>query len=263
MTVISQRLVLQEKVSDGVLRLVLNNPPLNIVNRELTRHLDEVLSEVEQDPGVRAVIVTGAGERAFSVGSDVKEFPDIMETVVEKKLAYENKVFAKLAELSKPTIGVIKGMALGGGCEIALACDLRIMASDARIGLPEIKLGWFPGSGGLYRLPYLVGPALAKELMFFGEFLTAEEALRIGLVNRVADPERVMDIAEELAGILAKRPQKGIEAIKQGVNKCFDLTLKEAINLNLELTRKVFNTDDAAEGIKAFKEKREPKFKNH
>ncbi|MHB1654233.1 MAG: enoyl-CoA hydratase/isomerase family protein [Desulfitobacteriaceae bacterium] len=259
----TKQLVLLEKVSDGVVRIVLNDPPLNIVTLELTKQLDQVLTEIEQDQAVRAVIVTGSGNRAFSVGSDVKEFPDFMDTVVEEKLAYENQVYAKLAELSKPTLGVIRGMALGGGCEIALACDMRIMASDARIGLPEIKLGWFPGSGGLYRLPYIVGPALAKELMFFGDFLTAEEALRIGLVNRVAAPDKVMPVAEDLAGIIAKRPQKGIEAIKQGVNKCFNLASLEAIELNLELCRKVFNTEDAAEGIKAFKEKREPQFKHN
>lgn len=257
-----KQLILKEKTAEGVIRIVLNNPPLNIVTRELTCHLDQVLTEIEQDSSVRSVILSGSGERSFSAGSDIKEFPEILETVVEEKLDYENRVFGKIANLSKPTIAEIEGVALGGGCEIALACDLRIMSENARIGLPEVNLGWFPGSGGLYRLPYIVGPAIAKELMFVGNLITAQEAFRIGLVNRVAESNQLKAVTEELANTLAAKPQKAINAIKYGVNQCFNFTNEQMLQLNLQLCREVFRTEDAVEGIEAFIGKRTPKFQH-
>lgn len=255
-------LILQEMVSDGVVRITLNNPPLNIISRELTAQLDRALTGVEEDPDIRVLIITGSGNRAFSAGSDIKEFSGMMDTVVENKLQFENHVFSKLADLPIPTIAAIQAAAYGGGSELALACDLRVMSSDAVIGFPEIKLGWFPGSGGLYRLPYLVGPAVAKELMLFGEPLTADQALKIGLVNRVVDPKCVVLAAEEMARVFAERPGMAVRAIKRGVNQCFRIQFDQLLALNLELSRQVFASDDTREGIAAFFGKRQASFQH-
>lgn len=255
-------LLLYEKAAEGFSRIVFNNPPLNLVNRELTAQLDELLTEIERDDSVRAVILTGMGNRAFSAGSDVREMNGILHTIVESKLAAENRVFEKLANLSKPTIAAIQGVALGGGCEIALACDLRIMSANARIGLPEITLGWFPGMEGMYRLPQIVGPAIAKELLFFGSQLTAEEAYRIGLVNRLAEPGQLMAQAEEMAVILASRARHAIRSIKEAVNQSCSEPPDRMLQRILERSGDVFRTEDAAEGIDAFFNKRQPQF-NH
>ena len=146
--------------------MTLNNPPLNLVTLEMTERLIEALDELERDEAVRAVVVTGAGRKAFCAGSDVKEFADVSDRVVEKKLARENEAFGKLESLSKPTVAAIEGLAYGGGCEISMACDLRVTGEGAKFALPEVKLGVVPGSGGLFRLPELVGPARAMQLMY-------------------------------------------------------------------------------------------------
>jgi enoyl-CoA hydratase len=255
-------LLLYEKGSDGVARIIFNNPPLNLVTREVVLHLDTLLTEIEQDDGVRAVIVTGMGNRAFSAGSDVKEMLGILHTIVEDKLEDENRVFEKLATLSKPTIAAIQGVALGGGCEIALACDLRVMSRSARIGLPEITLGWFPGMEGLYRLPQIVGPARAKELLFLGDLISAEQAFQIGLINRLAEPDQVMAQAEEMAAIIANRARHAIRSIKQAVNESIEQPADKMMPKILEMSRDIFRTEDAAEGIDAFFTKRQPQFKH-
>ena len=152
-----------ERLAGGVAKLTLNNPPLNLVTLEMTEHLIEALDELEGDDAVRAVVVTGAGEKAFCAGSDIKEFADVRDRVVEKKLARENEAFGRFESLSKPTVAAIEGLAYGGGCEISMACDLRITGEGAKFALPEVRLGVVPGSGGLFRLPELVGPAAGYE----------------------------------------------------------------------------------------------------
>ncbi len=259
MTIKDQMIVL-ERAADGVVKLVLNNPPLNLVTLETTRQLTEALDEIENDDSVRAVVVTGAGEKAFCVGSDIKEFAAVRDRVVGKKLAKENEAFDRLEFLSKPVIAAIEGMAYGGGCEISLACDLRVMAEDAKIGLPEVKLGVVPGSGGLFRLPRLVGPARAMQLMYLGKFIGAAEADRIGLVNEVVPPGEAVSRALALAGEIAVQPKAAIAAIKRAVRESRVLPHKELVHMTLELSEGLFRTDDCAEGIEAFFQKREPRF---
>ena len=167
------RLVLVERLAGGVAKLTLNNPPLNLVTLGMTRQLIEALQELERDEAVRAVVVTGAGDRAFCAGSDVKEFAAVRDRVVEKKLARENEAFGRFESLSKPVIAAIEGLAYGGGCEISMACDLRITGQGAKFALPEVRLGVVPGSGGLFRLPELVGPARAMKLMYLGQPIDA------------------------------------------------------------------------------------------
>lgn len=179
-------LILVEKPADKVALITLNNPPLNLVTLELSRELKETLFRLEQDDEVRVVVLTGSGEKAFCVGSDVKEFPQVWDDVIGKKLQKENEVFNAIEFLDKPVIAAMEGNVCGGGYEMAMACDLRILSESGRIAQPEINLGVFPGSGGIFRLPKLVGASKAMEMMFLGEFIDAEDCLRLGLVNRLA-----------------------------------------------------------------------------
>jgi enoyl-CoA hydratase len=251
-------IILTEDLGDGVIKVVLNNPPLNLVTLALSERLLQVTEDLGREE-VRAVVLTGAGG-TFCAGADIKEFASVRDRVIEKKLAQENEAFGGIERLSRPTIAAIEGAALGGGCEIALACDLRVMAEDARIGLPEVKLGVVPGSGGLYRLPNLIGPARSMELMYLGEPIGAAEAERIGLVNRVAPAGEALALAVGLAREIAGRPREAVGAIKCGVRESPALSREEAIRLTLELSDHVFRTEDAEEGYRAFLEKREPRF---
>ncbi len=256
-----QKLILVDHLDGGVSKLTLNNPPLNLVTLDLTRQLIEALEALDNDDSVRSVVITGAGDKAFCAGSDIKEFPDVSDQVVEKKLAKENEAFSRIERLTKPVIAAIEGIACGGGCEISLSCDLRIMAENAQIGLPEIKLGIFPGSGGLFRLPKLVGPSNALELMYLGDFIDAKEAYRIGLVNRIVPEGTAEAKAIELAQEIAKRPRESVKIIKQGVRKALTQSDEEAVQFTLDMSDRVFKTEDCKEGISAFFEKREPRFK--
>src|SRR5215207_418253 len=256
----AENLVLLERLEGGVAKLTLNNPPLNLVTLEMAQRLIEALEVLDGDECVRAVIVTGAGERAFCAGSDVKEFAAVRDRVVEKKLARENEAFSGFESLSKPVIAAIEGLAYGGGCEISMACDLRIIAASARMALPEVKLGVVPGSGGLFRLPELVGPARALELMYLGDPIGANEAERMGLVNEVVPDGEALQRALHIARRISHQPKEAVAAIKSGVRGSVQLTREEAVQLTLELSDRVFKTGDCAEGIRAFFEKREPRF---
>jgi enoyl-CoA hydratase/carnithine racemase len=199
----SSELVLVQYPEPGVAVIVMNNPPLNLHTLELTLQLEKAVMCVNCDEAIRAVVLTGVGERAFSAGSDVKEFPALRENFVEGKLRRENAVFSRIAEMRQPVVAAICGHAMGGGCELALCCDMRLIDENARIGLPEINLGSFPGSGGMVRLPKVVGPSLAMELMCLGTILTAGEAKRIGLVDEVVPAgtalQRAIDLARKIA----------------------------------------------------------------
>ena len=254
------RLVLVERLAGGVAKLTLNNPPLNLVTLEMTRQLIEALQELERDEAVRAVVVTGAGDKAFCAGSDVKEFAAVRDRVVEKKLAQENEAFSGLESLSKPVIAAIEGLAYGGGCEISMACDIRVIAEGARVALPEVKLGVVPGSGGLFRLPELVGPARAMQLMYFGDPIGAREAEDIGLVNEVVPDGETLSRALDIARRVSRQPKEAVAAIKRGVRQSTRLDHSQSVQLTLDLSDHVFKTEDCAEGIKAFFEKREPRF---
>jgi enoyl-CoA hydratase len=252
--------VLVERTGSGVATLTLNNPPLNLVTLEMTERLIEALEELERDEAVRVVVVAGAGEKAFCAGSDVKEFAEVRDRVVEKKLARENVAFSGFEELSKPVIAAIEGLAFGGGCEISMACDLRVVGESMRIALPEIRLGVVPGSGGLFRLSELVGPARAMELMYLGDPIDARKAELLGLVNEVVPDGEALARAIDLGRRISRGPKESVAAIKRGVRESARLGRAEAIRLSLELSEHVFETEDCAEGISAFFEKREPRF---
>jgi enoyl-CoA hydratase len=257
-SIAESRLVLVERLAGGVAKMTLNNPPLNLVTLEMTERLVEALDELEREDAVHAVVVTG--EKSFCAGSDVKEFADVRDRVVEKKLARENEAFGKLESLSKPTVAAIEGLAYGGGCEISMACDLRITGQDAKFALPEVRLGVVPGSGGLFRLPELVGPARAMQLMYLGEPIDAREAERIGLVNEVVPDGEALMRALVVARSISRRPKEALAAIKRGVRESLHSSREDSIGLTLELSDRLFQTEDCAEGIRAFFDKREPRF---
>jgi len=240
----------------------LNNPPLNLVSLDVTEALTAALARVEHDKEVRAVILAGTGNRAFCAGSDVKEFPSLAGRVAEGKLISENAMYNRLAELPVPTIAAIEGNALGGGLELTLCCDLRVAASTALLGLPEVRLGVMPGSGGTQRLPRLIGLARAKELILLGEVIDAETALSFGLVNRVVEEGQAESAALELAETLASRGPVSVREAKAVLNTTLDGSLSEGQASELEASERVFSSEDMLEGAAAFVEKRVARFRN-
>ena len=257
------RMVTLERRQGGVAILTLNRPPLNLFNREMTQMFDQALTEIKDDSSVRSLVVTGASDGVFGAGSDIKEFPEYIEsgTVIEGKLRYENEVFNRLEDLPQPTIAAMKGVALGGGFELALCCDFRIGEADMKIGLPEVKLGVYPGAG-LIRLPRLIGESRAKEMLFLGDFIPAEQALNWGLLNRLAPKDKVFDTAVELATELANRPAKAVQIMKKGIRDFEGKSRDEVLEASLAMSDAVFATEDAKEGVDAFFNKRAPEYKH-
>jgi enoyl-CoA hydratase/carnithine racemase len=243
--------------------LELVNPPLNLVTKELLAELGEALAALEAaDPGdVRAVVVTGRGERAFSAGSHVGEFEHQRGPGGRARLALEETTVARLAALPMPTIAAIEGNALGGGLEIALACDLRVASENAKLGLPEVRLAVTPGAGGTQRLPRVVGLAKAKELILTGAVIDAAQAERIGLVNRVVPAGEAVSTARGIGDEIALRGPLAVREAKRLLDASTDTTLEEGLALELEASVRVFATDDVAEGASSFLEKRQPTYR--
>jgi len=250
-------------VESGVVTTIrLNNPPLNLISLDVTKALAAALASVERDKDVRAVILAGTGDRAFCAGSDVKEFPSLSGRVAVGKLTDENAAYNQLAALPLPTIAAIEGDALGGGLELALCCDLRVASATAVLGLPEVRLGVMPGSGGTQRLPRLIGLARAKELILLGEIIDADTALRFGLVNRVATQGHAESMARNLAETLATRGPVAIREAKRVLNTTLDGSLEAGQVEELEASERVFSSEDMLEGATAFVEKRPARFRN-
>ncbi|MBI2370789.1 MAG: enoyl-CoA hydratase/isomerase family protein [Deltaproteobacteria bacterium] len=254
--------ILYEK-REGVAFLTLNRPQaLNARNRQMRREMVAALQDARADEGVRVLILTGAGDRAFSVGRDLKEAAQESGSLVEGRRArhQENDTLV-LATLDKPTIAAIHGYALGGGCELALACDIRVASEDAQLGLPEVSRGMIPGSGGTQRLPRLVGMGRALELILTGEPVDAREAYRIGLVNRVVPRSELLPTAEKIARTIASRAPVALRYAKEAVVKGVDLPLEEGLRLEGDLSWLLRTTEDLREGARAFVEKRPPNWK--
>jgi enoyl-CoA hydratase len=245
-----------ELTRGSVAQIVLDNGPLNLVTGEMMEALDHALTTLAADPEVRAVVVTGAGTRAFCAGSDVKEFEQLAGRVAQGKLLYEKYVYRKLAELPVPTIAAIEGDALGGGLELALCCDLRVASARARLGMPEVRLGVIPGSGGTQRLPAVVGPARAKELILVGELISAERAERIGLVNAVVAAGEALAAATDMAERIAQRGPLAVREAKRLIDRDLDAGLAA----ELDASERVFSSADMREGARAFFDKRQPGF---
>ena len=253
---------LQVAREDAVLIVTVTRPGvLNALDSATLEELDAVCGVARRDPEVRALIVTGAGEKAFVAGADIKELARQSPTGGNEHARRGQRVFDAVADLGKPVIAAINGYALGGGCELALACTLRIAADTARLGQPEINLGLIPGYGGTQRLARLVGSGRALELLLTGEPISAAEALRIGLVNRVVPAAELMIEARRLAGHLASRPPMAVRYILDAVRRGLDLPLADAQAYEASLFGLVASTDDMREGTSAFLEKRRPVFR--
>lgn len=244
-----------------VAHIELVNPPLNLVTRELTEQLREALARLAAADDVRAVVVTGRGERAFCAGSHIGEFEGLRGRVAEGKLLLEKLVYRQLAELPMPTIAAIEGDALGGGLELALCCDLRIASARARLGMPEVRLAVLPGSGGTQRLPRVVGPARAKELILTGRIISADEAERIGLVNQVVPAGEAWQAAEAMADEIAARGPLAVREAKRLIDAAMDLDLDAGLAAELDASERIFASEDMLEGANAFFGKRDPEYR--
>ncbi len=249
-------------IEGGIATVTLNNPPLNLVTLELTKQLDELLDRIAADPAVRVLVLTGAGERAFCAGSDISEFKNLTEpgVVLEKKLNRENQAYSKVDDFPKPTVAAIRGLAFGGGLELAVCCDILVVETDVRLALPEIKLGVFPGSGGTVRVTRRIGEGRGKEMMYLGEPIDAATALAWGLVNRVVPKGEALATAMDIAIRLADQPNLALQACKRAIDMSFDMAEDEAVRRTLDLSGEVFATNDCKEGQRAFFAKQQPRF---
>lgn len=246
---------------DAVAILTINRPKvLNALNVATLRELRRAFQECRDDDTVRAVIVTGAGEKAFAAGADINELADQSPESARALSALGQEVFDRVEGLGKPVVAAINGYALGGGCELAMACTLRLAADTARLGQPEIQLGLMPGYAGTQRLPRLVGKGKALELLLLGVPVTASEAERIGLVNRVVPASALLSEARALAAALAAQAPLAVRAIIDAVNRGANMPFTEACAFEAALFGLTAATSDMREGTRAFLEKRKPTF---
>lgn len=248
---------------DGAIATItLNNPPMNAVSQQLARELKECVEEIAADKEVVVVIVTGAGDRAFCAGADIKEFPNFLNANSRQFVENIHESINALDDLPKPTIAAINGWALGGGLEIAMACDLRVAAENAQMGQPEIKLGVIPGGGGTQRLTRLIGEPWAKEINFTGDPITAADAYRLGLVNRIVPRGEAYQVARGLAETIAARSGAALALIKRAMDEGIDKSLKDGLKVERDRFVESFRLEDAREGVDAFINKRPPAFKH-
>jgi enoyl-CoA hydratase/carnithine racemase len=243
----------------GIGTIRLDRPPMNPLNTQVQEELRTAALAAAEDPEIRAVVVWG-GEKVFAAGADINEFTTRTFQEMTVRAAALSGAFDAVARIPKPTVAAITGYALGGGCELALACDWRVVAEDARLGQPEIKLGIIPGAGGTQRLARLIGPARAKDLIFSGRMVDAQEALQIGLVDRVVPPADVYATAVELVRPYTRGPALALRAAKAAVDGGLDGDLESGLRLESHLFAALFATDDRREGMTAFVDKRPPNF---
>jgi enoyl-CoA hydratase/carnithine racemase len=242
--------------------LTLNRPEVrNALNSNLLQELEVAIEEASLLEDLRVLIITGGGDRAFCAGADLKERLTMSESEVRSFLSAIRRVLVKLEELPLPVIAAINGFALGGGTELALACDLRVAVADATLGLTETRFAIIPGAGGTQRLPRLIGIPLAKELIYTGRELSAQEALAKGLVNRIAPRDKLMEVCLELAGEIVKAGPVALAQAKFAINKGQDVELHTGLAIEASAYETCIPTEDRIEGLEAFREKRQPVYK--
>jgi len=242
--------------------LTINRPKaLNALNTEVLSELADALKEIEADDAVKAVIVTGEG-KAFVAGADIAQMSKLNAVEGRAMMQAGHKVMNTIDQMPKPFIAAVNGFALGGGCELAMACDIRIASSKAKFGQPEVGLGIIPGFCGTQRLSRLVGKGMAKYLIMTAEIIPAAEAHRIGLVEKVAAPEELIAEAEKVAKTIASKAPIAVATAKTAINNGYDMDMKSASRFEIETFTAAFGSEDKKEGMAAFLEKRDPEFKN-
>ncbi|MGE5188699.1 MAG: enoyl-CoA hydratase-related protein [Gemmatimonadota bacterium] len=249
-------------VADRIATITINRPrSLNALNPATMRELKDALESIGARADVGVVLLTGAGEKAFVAGADISEMSRLEPLQALEFSLYGHGVLELIERLPQPVVGVVNGFALGGGCELAMACDLLVAADTAKLGQPEVNLGIIPGYGGTQRLPRLVGRNVAKELVLTGEMITAQRAYEIGLVNRVVPAAELMKTAREIAATILSKGPAAIRLAKMAMNRGLDLDLPNANAYEASLFGACFSSEDRVEGMKAFLEKRKASFK--
>lgn len=253
-----QMIEIEQKEKVGIIRL--NRPEaLNALNRQLLRELDTAVKQLAEDSCVSVLVITGSG-KAFVAGADISEMKDLGGDEGRKFGMLGQKIFREIESMEKPVIAAVNGFALGGGCELAMSCDLRIASSKAKFGQPEVGLGITPGFAGTQRLPRLVGIAKAKELIYTGDMIDAIEAERIGLVNKVVEPELLMDEVLALANRIAEKAPLAVGYSKLAINRGIETDVDTGTQIEADLFGLCFASTDQKEGMGAFLEKRKPSF---
>jgi enoyl-CoA hydratase len=255
-----QKTDLKVERESGIALIQIDRPEVrNALDPDTYRKLGEALTEVGCDRNIRSIIITGAGDKVFASGSDVKMIS--LRTHLENLDWIGPAIFSQIEMLPKPVIAAINGYALGAGCELALACDLRIASRNAKFGQPEVKIGILPGGGGTQRLPRIVGLGKAKELIFTGEIIDAQEAYRIGLVNKVVESSELIKEAKEMANRIMKNAPLAVRLSKMAMNAAVSTDINTGMQLEKLAQTILFSTEDRKEGTSSFLEKRSPSFK--
>ena len=256
----SIQFIIIEVEENGTAVLTLNRPKANALSTEMLGEIKTVFEEIAKDDSVKGVIVTAPGEKFFVAGADINGFLALDAMGGREASRFAQSCFQAIEDLEKPVIAAVNGYALGGGNEIAMACDIRIASTKAVFGQPEVNLGIMPCFGGTQRLTRLVGAGIAKELMFTARQVKADEAYRIGLVNKVVEPEELLNSAKEMMATILTKSPLGVAACKVVANKGGDLSIADGLNLEADLNGLLFSTADKNEGVSAFIEKRDAKF---
>ena len=248
---------------DGpIATLTVNRPDKrNAVNNATVEEIDDAVGRVEKDPELRVLIVTGAGEKAFVAGADIHELNKRDVILGRTETRRRQEVYSRIEQMEVPSIAAINGWALGTGLELAMVCTLRVASATAKMGQPEVKLGIIPGAGGTFRLPRIVGLGRAMEMILTGEPVNADQALFMGLVNRVCPPEKLMEEVQSLAKNIARLPKLAVQYAKEAVLRCSEGALADGLAHESYLHALACGTEDKKEGVASFLEKREPKFK--
>jgi enoyl-CoA hydratase len=253
--------MIQIRIEDRVCIATMNNPPANALSPELRFEFTDRLEEISKDDGIWVLIITGAGDKFFAGGADIPGLLKLDRQSALERVRKAREFYSGVAYFEKPVIAALNGLCLGGGLELALACDIRVAAEHVRLGFPEVNLGLIPGAGGTQRLPRAIGPGWANHLLFTGEAITAGKALEIGLVQKVVDAEALLEEALRIAGKINSKGPLAVRAAKRVSSRGLQHSLEEGLDMENEAFSAVCGTDDKNEGVSAFLEKRKPEFK--
>jgi enoyl-CoA hydratase len=247
--------------SGAVATVTINRPKvLNALNEQTLRELAAAFDEVEADPAARGLVITGAGDKAFVAGADINELAKMQPMQAKDKAFFGQQVFARLEKMTKPSVAMVNGFALGGGCELALACTLRTASTTAKLGLPEVSLGIIPGYGGTQRLARIAGPGVAREWVLTGDLFTAEEAHRVGIVNRVFAPEALREGTMKMVETILSRGPVAVRLAMETIRRGQNMSQQEGEVIESDMFGLAATTADMREGMAAFLEKRKPAF---